>query len=476
VRRNAAAIAWAAAAFIVILELLLAMRAQLLFGDFRAFYCAGSALLHGGDPYAGAPLYACEAAPMPFGLYHAAPSIAVPAPFPGYVLAFFAIFGALPYLAASVLWLVILLGTTAASCIALARIMGQPIAAAISVVIVALAVVVLPYGELTSIEFCALLWLALALRAQRWVPATVAGAFAMILPHVGLPSMLGIFVWQSRMRLPIVVLAVILGALDIVAGGPHTALRYVTSVLPAHTLSEIGGVTQYGLTWVLHGAGAGDALAVRAGEASYVAMLIVGVIVAGALARRSRDIAYAVLVPPAFAVFGGSFMHYTEIIAALGAAAMLAVRATQRARVFFACALILLALPWLSIMGQPLLAFLFAIATAAIISLVCRMESRTALRFALGAVILAAAIEVMANRFGPALPHGNASAAFNPALAQASWAQFVSASRSSTGIVWWIAKAPTWIGLALLTIGCAYAVAKEDFVSPVAVEQAPVVS
>jgi TRAP-type mannitol/chloroaromatic compound transport system permease small subunit len=61
-------------------------------------------------------------------------------------------------------------------------------------------------------------------------------------------------------------------------------------------------------------------------------------------------------------------------------------------------------------------------------------------------------------------------------LAQASWAQFVSASRSSGGIVWWIAKAPTWIGLALLAIGCVRAVVKEDLVAPVTVEHAPVVS
>jgi hypothetical protein len=370
----------------------------------------------------------------------------------------------------------VLLATTAGSCIALARVIGRHIAAAIAVIAVPLAVVVLPYGELTSVELCALLWLALSLRARQWTSATIAAAFAMILPHVGIPAILGIFVWQKRMRLPVVFLALVLTVLDVLAGGVHTAIAYVTSILPAHTLSEIGGVTQYGLTWVLHAAGAGDAVAVRAGEASYAVMLIAGVLVAGALIRRTGDVAYAVLIPPAFAVFGGSFMHYTEIIVALGGAALLAVRAAERVRVLFSCALLLLALPWLSILGQPFLVFVFAVAGAAITILVCGFDMRAALRFTLAGVALAAAIEVVASRYGPALPHGAASAAFNPALAQASWAQFVSASRSSSGIVWWIAKAPTWIGLALLAIGCAYAVAKEDLVSPVAVEHAPVVS
>jgi hypothetical protein len=271
-------------------------------------------------------------------------------------------------------------------------------------------------------------------------------------------------------------LAIVLCVIDVLAGGAHAAVAYVTSILPAHTLSEIGGVTQYGLTWVLHAAGAAELIAVRAGELSYVLMLVIGVVIAGALARRSGDAAYVVLIPPAFAVFGGSFMHYTEIIVALGAAAVLSVRATPRVRILFAGALLLLAMPWLSMFGQPFLLFIFAIASAAIAVLVCVFDARTTLRFTLAIVVLAAAIEIVALRYGPALPHGAVSSALNPALAQASWAQFVGTTRSSSGIVWWIAKAPTWIGLALLTIGCAYAVAKEDLVTPVAVEQAPVAS
>lgn len=456
-RKYTAAVAWTAAACIIVLELVLAARAQLLFGDFRAFYCAGSSVLHGGDPYAGGPLYACESTPMPFGLYHAAPGVAVPAPFPGYVLAFFAVFGALPYVAASALWLVVLLTTTAGSCIGLAHLIGRNIAAALAVVVVPLAVVVLPYGELTSIELCALLWLALAVRARLWTPAVIAAAFAMILPHVGIPAIAGLFVWQARMRIRIIVLVVLVAALDVLVGGVHAAVAYVTNILPAHTLSEIGGVTQYGLTWVLHAAGVGDSIAVRAGELSYVIMLVAGVVVAGALARRFGDVAFTVLVPPAFAVFGGSFMHYTEIIAALGAATLLAVRVTGRARMLCAAALLLLAMPWLSVLGQPFLIFAFAIGCAAIASLVCGLDMHIALRFALGGVAVAGAILIVGNHYGPALSHAGAGYRLNPALAQASWAQFVDTARSSSGIVWWSAKLPTWLGLALLTTVCCYA-------------------
>jgi hypothetical protein len=476
VRKYITAIVCTIAVLFIAAELFFAARGELLFGDFRAFYCSGSALLHGTDPYAGSTLYACERTSMPFGLYAAVGDIAVPAPFPGYALAFFAIFAALPYVVACVVWLIVLLATTAGSCVALARLTGKGLAAAVSAIVVSLAVMVLPYGELTSIELCALLWLALAVRAKRLELATIAAAFAMILPHVGIPALLGLFVWEAGMRWRLVLLAAFLSAIDILPGGVHTAIAYIANVLPAHTLSEIGGVNQYGLTWVLHALGARDAIAIHAGEASFVVMLIAGVLAAGALSRQSGDRAYLPLIPPAFAVFGGSFMHYTEIIVALGAATLLAVRATPRLRTMFSCALLLLAMPWLSIMGQPFLIFVFAIACAAIALWICDYDARTTLRLAFAGVFIAAAIDVVAFSYGPALPHVPGSASVNPALAQASWAQFVGASRSSSGIAWWIGKAPTWIGLALLTFGCLYAVAKEDFVAPVAIEQAPVVS
>lgn len=455
-RKYAAAVACAAAVLFVALQLFFAAKSQLLFGDFRAFYCAGSAVLHGSDPYAGPGLYACESTSMPFGLYRATRDIALPAPFPGYALAFFAAFAALPYVAACGLWLAALLASTAGSCVALARLTGQGIASAIAVAIVPLAVIVLPYGELTSIELCALLWLALAIRARRWTLAGVAAGFAMILPHVGIPALLGVFAWETRMRLRLAALALLLTLFDILAGGAHAAIAYVASVLPAHTLSELGGVNQYGLTWALYALGANAKFAVRAGEISFVGMTIAGVLASGPLAKRSSDGAYAVLVPPAFAVFGGSFMHYTEIIVALGAATLLAARTASRGRALFAGALLLLATPWLSILSQPALVVVFAITCAAIAVLVCEYEMQTALRIAACSVAVAATIFVVANHYGPAV-HASGVSAFNQSLAQASWAKFVGTMRSSAGIVWWIAKAPTWLGLALLTTACAYA-------------------
>ncbi len=475
-RKYASPIACGFAVVLVVVELVLTAHVHVLLGDFRAFYCAGATLLHGGNPYAAGPVYACERPPAPFGLYRAEPGVAVPAPFPGYALAFFALFGALPFVIAAALWLIVLFATTAVTCVALARLCGREIGAAVAVVIVGLAVFVLQYGALTSIELSALLCFAIALSAKQWNAATVAAAFAMIIPHVGIPAVAGVFLWQTQMRWRLALLAAGLVVLDVLAGGAHVALAYVTDVLPAHALSEIGRVSQYSLTWMLHAGGVRDAIAIRAGELCYVLMLAAGVYAGGALARRSKDMAYAVLVPPAFAVFGGSFIHYTEIIVAVAAAALLAVRATIQVRSIFAAAVVLLAMPWIAVIAQSYLVIAFAIATFGIGTLLFNCDARTALRISLGAVLVAGAILVAANIYGPGIPQAG-GAALNPALAQASWAQYMGGAHSSAGLIYWIGKAPTWIGLALLTIGCAYAaVVNENLVTPVVIEQAPVIS
>jgi len=42
------------------------------------------------------------------------------------------------------------------------------------------------------------------------------------------------------------------------------------------------------------------------------------------------------------------------------------------------------------------------------------------------------------------LPH------LDPALAHSSWARFMRLQNASGGVIWWIAKAPTWLGLLVM--------------------------
>lgn len=440
-------------------ELVLGSNVHLFFGDFRAFYCAGSALVHGQNAYAASALYACERSPMPFGLYRALPGIAVPAPLPGYALLFFAPLGALTYLAACAVWMLLLFASSVAAAVLLAKLVERPIPVVATVLGVGFAALVIPYGELATIVIAALLGMALALRREQWTAAACAGGIAAILPHLAAPALLGVFLLREQMRVRLIVLVLILGVLDVLAGGWHSAIAYFTAVLPAHTISEVGSTSQYGLTWALHAFGVSDRVAIVLGEGSYIVMAIVGVAIAGAFVRRSGDTAFAALIPPAFAVFGGAFMHYTEIMVAIPAALLVLTRASGLLRSIMLAAIILLAFPWAWALSQPQLIVAFAITGAAIAQLAGGTDFRIGLRVALGCALVSAIIVEIGFHFGTGLTGAHIATHLDPTLAQASWAQYVRSQRASTGIVWWFAKAPTWIGLALLSLGCLSAVA-----------------
>lgn len=472
--RNRTALFILAALAFAALELLFASKNHLLLGDYRAFYCGGAALLHGQDPYAAASLYGCERSAQPFGLYRALPGIAVPAPLPGYALLLFAPFAAMPYAVSGALWLALLFVSCAVCAVTLARLTQSGTAAAVGVFAAGFAIAVLPYGELASIAIAGLLLMGSALRRGAWYRAAIAGAFSAILPHVGLPALLAVFIGKPQMRLPLIFIGVALAALDVAAGGFSTALHYFTGVLPAHALSEVGSTTQYGLTWALHALGASDRAAIAGGQISYIFMTIAGVVAAIVLARRFNDDACLALIPAGFAVFGGSFMHYSEILAALPAAVLLLRYLRGNLRAMLVAAILLLAFPWTGVLSEPLLIVVYAIAAAALMWALTQCEAGTALRVALAAAALTALIVAAGAHFGPSLPAHAQGGAVDSSLAQASWSEYVRTQRASTGIIWWIAKMPTWIGLTLLTLSGAYAVAKKDLVAPVAVEQMPI--
>lgn len=469
------ALAIGAALILIAWQLHVSSKVEAFFGDFRAFYCAASAAAHGANPYAASAIYACERMPMPFGLYRATPGVAVPAPLPGYALLAFAPLALMPYLAACAAWLGFLLATVFASARALSLLLNRSYDAALWTLSAGFAIISVPFGELGSVIVAAVLCLAVALRRQAWTWAALAGGVALILPHVALPALIGVFLFVPQMRTRLVVLGAALVALDVLCGGPAVALAYVRDVLPAHARSEIGSTAQYGMTWILHGLRASDSAAIAGGELSYAVMTLLGLIAARFLVLRRGDPAYAALIPPAFAVLGGTFMHYTQIMTAIPAALLLfETTANPRARALFAAAILLLVVPWAWALGQPVLIFVYALVCAVVSARMLGWSASAPLRTAFAAVVLTGAILFAGYSFGPGLATHVHAIAPQGGLAQASWEQFVRSQRASTSIVWWIAKAPTWIGLLLLALGCAYVLAKEDFVAPVVVEQVPV--
>jgi hypothetical protein len=473
VRKALPAVLVIAACAVLAWQLVVNAQGRMLLGDFRAFYCGGATLLHGDNPYTAGPLLHCEQIPQPFGLHTARDRVDLPAPFPGYALAAFAIFALLPYPVAAAAWFVLLLACTAAACVFMARLCDRAPSGPLTLLAVAFSVAVIPYGELAPIVMAALTGGALALRHGRSAAFVAALAVIALLPHVALPVFLALFIWNRAARLPVALLCAALAVLDAIAGGPQLAFSYFTRVLPNHAASEIGFITQYSMTWLAQGLGASDRVSLAAGNISYLVMVVLGVWLAGVEARRLRDPALLLLIPAAFAVTFGSFIHYSEITLAFPAGLLLFARTRGMARVIVGASLVLIALPWQSIVTQPALMIAVTAGAIAICAVVLDLSPRASLRVGAGAAIFCAACIVIAWRLGPqTAPHAAASV-FDPALAEASWAQHISAQTSSSGLVWWIPKLPTWIGLVLLAFGGAYAVAHEDDVARVTIEHAP---
>ena len=453
----------------------LAARGNQLFGDFRAFYCAGSAVAHHADPYAAAALTACEHAPAQAGFYTAPQGVTVPAPFPAYVLAAFAVLSLLPYGAACVVWAGAVVFALILAVRAISKLTARPSAGILALLALGMGAIVLPYGQLAAIEIAALASFAMALREQRWMSAAIAAAVCALVPHAGAPALLCTFVFVKPIRAKLLLTGCALALLDVAAGGVPHALQYFTTVLPAHAASEIGRTSQYGATWAAHALGASDRAALALGNVWYGAMCVLGIVAAGAWIRRG-DLAWAAIVPTAFAVFGGVFVHYTEILAAVPAALLLCTTLSDRRKPAALAAALLVGIPWAICLNQPLLILPFGAAAAAFVAWFANASAPIALRTGMAGAALGALLVIAAARFGPGVAPAHAAMNAGAVLAQHSWTQYVAAHWSGTGAIWWLAKAPTWIGLALLLFLAArgsQAVADEDLVLRVAVKHAP---
>lgn len=453
----------------------LAAHGNQLFGDFRAYYCAGSAVAHHADPYAAAALTACEHAQTHGGFYAAPQGVTVPAPFPAYVLAVFSVLSLLPYGTACLVWAAVLAGAIVVAVRAISKLTARPAAGTLALLTVGMGAIVLPYGQLAAIEIAALASFAMALRERRWTAAAVAAAFCALVPHAGAPALLCTFLFVKPMRARLLLTGCALALLDVAAGGVPHALQYFTEVLPAHAASEIGRTSQYGATWAAHALGASDRAALEVGNAWYAGMCVLGILAARTLVRRG-DLACAAIVPPAFAVFGGVFVHYTEILAAVPAALLLCATMPDRRKPAAVAAALLAGIPWAICLNQPLLLLLFGAAAAAFVAWFANASVPIAVRTGMACTALGALLVTAAARLGPGVVPAHAAIDAAQVLAQHSWTQYVAAHWSGTGAIWWLAKAPTWIGLALLlflTARGSQAVADEDLVLRVVVKHAP---
>jgi hypothetical protein len=270
----------------------------------------------------------------------------------------------------------------------------------------------------------------------------------MIEPHLGLPVCVALVVWAPPTRIALGISFGVLAAVSLLAIGPATNLEYFASVLPAHALSEAAFNMQYSLTSVLVSLGVADKSAVRAGSLWYFSMLALGVIVGGILARKTGNRAFLVCTPPAFAVFGGVYVHETQVAAALPVTFLFLTYANAWRRTIAVLALLLLAVLW-RMANSPavILAPVFPIGYLA-----ARFWSWNLRAIALAAVATVLLFLCIDHAYlaAPARhPSAYVGSTIDSRLPEASWSIFLRANRTPSAASW-IARIPTWSGLILI--------------------------
>jgi len=442
--------------------------------DFRAFYCAGSALDAGADPYRAEPLRSCEVAA--YGAFpQGYPQVAVPAPLPAYAIAPFALLARLPYNVAAPLWLLATVMAMALSAVLLIGLSRLPAPVVWAALLLPVGLVSGFLGQLVPFALLALVVCARALEAERPLLAALAAAASLIEPHFGLPVCLGLALGMRRARLPLGALLAATAALSIVLLGVERNLEYVRAVLPAHLASEVGNEEQYSLTHLLNLAGVSDSPALQLGNLSYAVAIVAGALLALRLVRGGAPRSLFVLLPAAFAPLGGSFVHLQQMAFVIPALLVLLGRVAFR-DAWLGSALLMLALPF----GNFTFLFVTAPFALATVVVLAREQLRLSWLATLSlAVAVLAAICGLTAAFTPRpdVHAAVAAASGSGRLAEATWDALIRSSYHSNIALFTLSKVPTYVALAIFAIvTCRLAFARRDGSAPVEPERAPCVA
>jgi hypothetical protein len=313
--------------------------------DFRAFYCAGSAVLARADPYRVEPLRGCEASVLAHAGLHWIPGLVVPAPLPPWDLALFSLFATMPFLVASSLWFALAIVAWFRMVMLLHDLTGLrivwPALATLGLGLFAS----LTYGQLMPLSMWLVVEIAAALHAGAERRAALLAIAGTIEPQIGGPVALALFALRPGTRPMLALGAGALLAVSLVTLAPEQCLEWFSQVLPAQANSDLRNAEQFSLTSVLVAAGTAPATARVLGVLDYAVMVVLGIWTAARIDVRWREPAVIALLPAAFAVFGGPYVHQHHLAAALPMA-LLAFARTRRPE--FAAAAVLLSWPWLS--------------------------------------------------------------------------------------------------------------------------------
>jgi hypothetical protein len=424
--------------------------------DFSALYCAGKVAAAGQNPFLAMPLHRCEANQTDPALMHFLNGATLPAPFPGYVVAGMEPLSIMPFATAHLIWTLLLIGAIIGCVAVLRRLTGSSATFISAALCLSVGIPAVGFGEPIPFFLLALCLCALFVKRHQWVAASVAAAACLVEPHLGVPVWLALFVWCRQTRPYLVASAFALATLSIVTLGVQENIEYITRVLPLHALSEIGSDQQFSLSAVLHAFGIADAWDIQIGFWSYVLMTIIGVMVAKRAAGALGNEGFFVTVPAATALVAGSFVHITQIAAAIPIALLLTADMRNEYRLTALIALLFLAIPWLWSSGAVFIAFAVIFAFY-IVWEATGENARASGACAFAVLALLVGLQLWSNaearRAAVARGDGTVSKAIATSgrYPEASWAEAIRRYRSDDSAVSWAYRVPTWCGLLLIT-------------------------
>ncbi|HEY6236020.1 MAG TPA: glycosyltransferase 87 family protein [Candidatus Elarobacter sp.] len=424
-------------------------------GGFAAFYCGGTVARQGHDPYHAEPLRACEQT-LPSYRYDVA-GVVEPAPFPPVVLAAFGALSLLPFAWAFGAYAALALIAIAFATWALQRLTGfSPWFVGASLAVGAL-YQNLHFGEIPPLVIGIVCAVALLLERGRPRAAALVASLALIEPHVAAPVLLALFLVSKPSRATLAIAGIVVAIVSVVVLHPLLTAEYFLSALPAHAASEVTANDQYSVTWIAHMLRVPDSWALRAGSLSYAATAALGVLAGKRLATRLGRPSLAVLVPAAFAVTGGLFIHDLQLPIALPAALVLASVTAGRVRALALTAAMLLAVTWFGDFSAVL-----ALAALAVMAWTAPLAFAQPSRRAVFAASVCAGYACAVLAFHALSPHAHVALPVHPnaggapdELASAVWGRFVRMTPYGWASPRTLAeKVPLFVALALL----AYAV------------------
>ncbi|MBC5828998.1 MAG: DUF2029 domain-containing protein [Candidatus Eremiobacteraeota bacterium] len=405
----------------------------MMMADFRAFACTGSAVLHHVDPYSNVWLAACEAPAVPPPLYRMGHGGILPAPLPGYLVALFLPFAAVPLAWAAISWGLLLCLAIAFAIMYLERLELGSRWTLLVVLAIPLVAVCVPLGELPPIALAGVALLAWAVKERRYWAAGAGLALTMAEPSVGLCVALAVCALSRRYCVTVGATLLILLGISVATVGLGPNLEYVRSVLPAHIYAELPSAQQFSLSWVFDRFGTSAPVALFSGKLWYVLMLVLSVAVARARASTTPE--FGVLAAAAFAVLLGPYMHLAQIGLAVPAALWLAARA-ERPPVALVAAAVALAVPLLPVIGTLTL-IVVAVPVAAWVAAACSRRPDIGLR---AAAVTTLAVALAAYTVAKTEREPLVVAA-SPTLDRA---QYVRRNNVASGWSIWLLKLPSW--------------------------------